>query len=143
MTSRSPKDVTTVIKGAKEVTVFEGFMDFLSFMVIHRNKTKVSTNFLDLNSVSLFEKARPFIEQDEAIHLYLDNDATGQNFRPYALSLSSKYQDESNLYHHHKDLNDWLMDSGNKQKKRLRFRLGYFLAACCCLDALLTLVYYG
>jgi Toprim-like len=64
------------------------------------------------------------MEQHEAINLHLDNDSAGQNFRQYALSLSSKYKDQSYLYLNHKDLNDWLMDSGNKQKKRSRLRPG-------------------
>ncbi len=70
--SSSPKDITTIIKGAKEATIFEGFFDFLSFLSIHKNQDKISTDFVVLNSLSFFEKARPFMEQHEAINLYLD-----------------------------------------------------------------------
>jgi hypothetical protein len=69
--SSSTKDVTTFHHGAKEVSVFEGLTDSLSFMVLHQIKRKTATNFLVLNSVSLFEKARPFMEQHKAVHLYL------------------------------------------------------------------------
>lgn len=55
--------------------------------------------------------------QHETIRLYLDRDATGQNCSRYALSLSDKYRDESSLYQHHKDLNDWVMNFGKSQKK--------------------------
>ena len=86
--SSSPKDITTFNNGAKEVTVFEGFFDFLSFMAIHKNQPQIPTDFVILNSVSFFEKARPFMEEHECIKLYLDRDKTGQNYSRYALSLA-------------------------------------------------------
>ena len=115
----SPKDITTIKNKAKEAIVFEGFFDFLSFMTIHKNQASIKNDFVILNSVSLFEKARPFMEQHESIRLYLDRDTTGQNYSHYALSLSDKYRDESNLYEHHKDFNDWVMNFGKLQKKNL------------------------
>ena len=118
-TSSSPKDITTFNNDAKEAAVFEGFTDFLSFLTIHQNQEQTSFDFVVLNSVSFFEKARPFMEQHQAIRLYLDRDATGQNYSRYALSLSNKYKDESHLYQHHKDLNDWLVHFGKAQKKNL------------------------
>ncbi len=117
--SSSPKDITTFNNGAKEASVFEGFTDFLSFMAIHKNQPQISSDFVILNSVSFFEKARSFMEEHECIRLYLDRDATGQNCSRYALSLSNKYKDESCLYQHHNDLNDWLVDFGKAQKKNL------------------------
>ncbi len=63
------------------------------------------------------------MEAHEAVNLYFDRDTTGQNYSRYALSLSDKYKDESHLYQHHKDLNDWLVNSGKAQKKNLRPRL--------------------
>ena len=104
--SSSPKDSTTFENGTQEIAVFEGFFDFLSFLSITQGEPKLRSNFLVLNSVSFFEKARPFMEQHQAIHLYLDRDKTGQNCTRYALSLNPKYKDRSSLYHHHKDLND-------------------------------------
>ena len=118
-TSSSPKDITTIKNKAKEAVVFEGFFDFLSFIAIHKNQPATESNFVILNSVSFFEKARPFMEQHEIIRLYLDRDTTGQNYSHYALSLSSKYKDESKLYEHHKDFNDWMMNIGKSQKKNL------------------------
>lgn len=116
--SSSPKDITTFENAAKEAAVFEGFTDFLSFMAIHQNQQKVVSDFVILNSVSFFEKARQFMEEHEAIKLYLDQDSTGQNYSQYALSLSNKYKDESHLYKLHKDLNEWLVNFGKSQKKK-------------------------
>jgi len=110
--SSSPKGVTTFDNGANEVLVFEGFTDFLSFKAVHQNETEDRFNFLVLNSVSFFESARPFMEKHDSIKFYLDTDITGQNCSRYALSLSSKYSDESSLYKNHKDFNDWIMHFG-------------------------------
>jgi DNA primase len=121
--SSSPKDITTFNKGAKDATVFEGFTDFLSFMAIQKNQPQIRSDFVILNSVSLFEKARPFMEEHECIRLFLDRDTTGQNYSRYASSLSNKYIDESCLYKRHKDLNDWLVNFGKAQKKSLGDKL--------------------
>ncbi len=113
----APKDITTIANGSKNVTVFEGFFDFLSFIVMNKNERPSATDFVVLNSVSFFEKARAFMEQHNTINLYLDRDTTGQNYTRYALSLSSKYKDESHMYKHYKDLNDWAMNMGKGQRK--------------------------
>jgi DNA primase len=117
--SSSPKDIKTFSFGANEAVVFEGFFDFLSFIVMQRNLPQIKADFVVLNSVSFFEKARSFMEQHENIRLYLDRDKTGQNYSRYALSLSNKYKDESELYKNHKDLNDWMMNIGKVQKRSL------------------------
>jgi len=119
----SPKDITTIKNKGKEAIVFEGFFDFLSFMTIHKNQAVNKSNFVILNSVSFFKKARPFMEQHEIIRLYLDRDSTGQNYSRYALSLSNKYKDESKLYEHYKDFNDWMMNIGKSRKKNLDQKL--------------------
>ena len=81
-------------------------------MAIAQNVEQIQSNFLVLNSVSFFEKARPFLEEHETINLYLDRDKTGQNCTRYALSLNKNYKDKSSLYKNHKDLNDWMMNIG-------------------------------
>jgi len=121
--SSSPKDITTIKNKAEEAIVFEGFIDFLSFMAIHNNQPASESDFVILNTVSFFERARPFMEQHASIRLYLDRDTTGQNYSHYALSLSDKYRDESSLYEHHKDFNDWVMNIGKSQKKKVNKKL--------------------
>lgn len=121
--SSSPKNITTFNNGANEVAIFEGFMDFLSFKSIHQKEPEDRFDFVVLNSLSFFERARPFMEQHQSIRLYLDTDIAGQNYSRYALSLSKKYRDESHLYKHYKDLNDWLVNIGKAQKKSLGHKL--------------------
>ena len=110
--SCTPKDITTIDNGADHITVFEGFFDFLSFMTIALNAPASQSNFMVLNSVTFFEKARPFMEKHACINLYLDRDKTGQSCTQHALSLSKKYRDKSSLYKGYKDLNDWIMNIG-------------------------------
>jgi DNA primase len=63
------------------------------------------------------------MEQHQLIRLYLDRDAAGQKYSKRALSMSNKYTDESSLYKNHKDLNDFMVNSGKLQKKYSRQRL--------------------
>lgn len=115
--SSSPKDITTIRNNSREAFVFEGFSDFLSFKAIYKNQPVDKSDFVILNSVSLFEKARPFMEQHVGIRLYLDRDATGEKCTRHALSLDKRYVDDSCLYQHHKDLNDWIVNFGRSRKK--------------------------
>jgi hypothetical protein len=121
--SSSPKDITTFRNGKDEASVFEGFIDFLSFITIHKNIPENNQDFVVLNSVSFFEKARPFMEQHWAVRLYLDRDTTGQRITRRALSMNERYIDESKLYKNHKDLNDWLVNFNKPRKKYLRQKL--------------------
>lgn len=110
----SPKDFTFLNAQKWEaVAVFEGFTDFLSLMASGKHMLPELTNFLVLNSLSFFEKARPAMEQHERIYLLLDNDAAGKNCTKRALCLSYKYNDFSYKYGQDKDINEWLM----KEKK--------------------------
>lgn len=111
-TSSAPKDITTIENGARYVNVFEGFFDFLSFKSVTLNQQQEKCSFLVLNSLSFFEKARPFMEKHECINLYLDRDKAGQNCTKYALLIGKKYQDKSALYNHYKDFNDWIVNIG-------------------------------
>lgn len=115
----SPKSITTFKNGCHEVSVFEGFFDFLSYQVYAAKQSLNTTDFIVLNSLSFFEKSRPVMESYNQVKLYLDNDEAGQNCSRYALSLSNKYKDESRFYKNYKDLNDWLVKHDLKQQKRI------------------------
>lgn len=110
--SSAPKGITTFRKGAAKVAAFEGFFDFLSFLFLFQNQEPINWDFCILNSLSFLEKARPFLEEHESIHLYFDNDEAGQNCSHYALQLDKKYMDESSLYNNYKDLNEWIVTMG-------------------------------
>ena len=112
----SPKGITIFDNGADEVIVFEGFMDFLSFRAVHKSDPEDRFDVVVLNSVSFFETARPFMEKHKLVRLYLDRDTTGQNCSRHALSLGTRYKDESNLYQNYKDFNDWIMHFGRPER---------------------------
>ncbi|MCV9926623.1 toprim domain-containing protein [Flavobacterium sp. LS1R49] len=121
--SSSPKDITTINNGSEQALVFEGFIDFLSYKTTTKNLPENAQDFVVLNSVSFFERARPFMEYHKHIRLYLDRDLTGITCTERALSLSSKYKDESMLYKNHNDFNDWIMNPAKAPKKSLGRRL--------------------
>jgi len=112
--SSSPKGITTIQNEGKSVAVFEGFFDFLSWSVINQYGANEQMDLCILNSLSFFESARPFLENHDRIHLFLDNDPAGQNCSRYALTLSKRYVDESRLYKNYKDLNEWHVRLGKK-----------------------------
>jgi len=129
--SSSPKDVTMIESGSKNITVFEGFTDFLSYHVLYQNQKLCltnqhvqQTNFLVLNSLSFFGKSRSIMEKNDSVHLYLDRDNAGSKCTQNALGWNKKYIDQSHLYKNYKDLNEFLIQEskGQKQSRRLRIR---------------------
>ncbi|HEY8690683.1 MAG TPA: toprim domain-containing protein [Chitinophagaceae bacterium] len=111
--SSSPKDITLLTaNSSKEILVFEGFFNFLSWQTIQQKNIllpNLQPNLLVLNSLSFFEKAKEIIDKYSSIHLYLDRDNSGMKITKEALSISNKYIDESYKYKNHKDLNEFLM----------------------------------
>lgn len=106
--SSAPKYVTYLDNNAENITVFEGFFDFLSYQTLLNNQEQGLTNFLILNSLSFFERSQLLMEKSRCVHLYLDNDTAGKACVVAALKRSRQYQDESHLYKDFKDLNDFL-----------------------------------
>jgi hypothetical protein len=119
--SSSPKEVTTIDNGASDLAVFEGFFNFLSYRAMIAKQEVPAINYLILNSTSFFDKNLPRMQAHERIHLYLDNDKTGQKCTLKALALDSqKFNDERGLYQNYGDLNDWLQHIGQSPKQRLQ-----------------------
>ncbi|OJU22808.1 MAG: hypothetical protein BGN92_02815 [Sphingobacteriales bacterium 41-5] len=101
-----PKDFTFIDKQRTELAVVEGFFDFLTLRTNWSLLTK-STNYLILNSLALFEKAMPLMKQHEKVYLLLDHDEPGTSATSMAIKMSRKFEDMSDLYQGHKDLNEW------------------------------------
>ncbi|MCW3081707.1 toprim domain-containing protein [Segetibacter sp.] len=120
--SASPKDVTIINNNSENISVFEGMFSFLSFQTLHQNNSIALTNFLVLNSLSFLEKSRQVMEQHQQIKLYLDRDSAGLKHLQNALTWSKKYVDQSRLYQHHKDLNDYLIHRGEQHKQSQRLQ---------------------
>jgi len=119
--SSTPKDLTFINNGANKLVVFEGFFDYLSFLTIHHKQQQDALNFMVLNSTAFFEKALEKMAIHHRIHLYLDNDTTGQKCVDKVLPIDAKkFIDERQLYKGYNDLNEWLQKIGLAQKKSLR-----------------------
>ena len=123
--SSSPKEVTLFGKDlSKEILVFEGFMDFLSYKTINQPRLillpKQQLNFLILNSIGFLKKMKPMLENYPSIHLYLDRDKKGLELTKEVLSISRKYRDESLTYKNHKDLNEFLMNAYHALNQSLK-----------------------
>lgn len=116
--SSSPKGITFLDNGSGELKVFEGFVNFLSFLAtdISNNNRKL-TNFLVLNSLVFFSKSRELMEGHRYVHLYLDRDNSGIRSTLLAQGWNrEKYIDHSSLYKGHKDVNEWLRGRSFKMK---------------------------
>lgn len=118
--SSSPKYVSYIDNKSNNLSVFEGFFDFLSYQSMHLNQPLPLTNFLVLNSLSFFEKSLLLMEKHDKVYLYLDNDEAGRKCTAMVQKRSLKFQDESHFYKGCKDLNEWLMNANNNQKEEQR-----------------------
>jgi hypothetical protein len=122
-----PKDITQ-IKQKEQMSscyVFEGFMDYLSFLIL-RNKHNPdipgtnNQNYIILNSTSNVAKALDRLEGYENIHCFLDNDLGGQQaFLKIRQKFEFHVQDASKHYAGYKDLNDYLCGRQSKPLKSI------------------------
>ena len=139
----APKDITHIRpKGEAKGTcfVFEGFMDFLSFLTIRKHNSPqypdlAAQDYIILNSVSNLSKAMYKLADYERIHCFLDNDKAGMDaYGKLQKEFSYRVRDASVHYSEYKDLNDYLcrkkqektnkVDEAIKEKvKRKGFRL--------------------
>lgn len=117
--SSTPKNITTIRNGSDAVMVFEGFIDFLSYLSLKQNLSP-SIDTAVLNSVTNLSKAVPFLQSHKTIYAFLDNDDAG---RKTLASLgehlpSSEVVDKSAFYRNYKDLNDYLTARHKEEQHR-------------------------
>ena len=109
----APKDISHFYaeEPKKVCFVFEGFMDFLSFMTLRRkeNDGLKRQDYLVLNSVSNIQKALERLSQYDSVRCFLDNDEAGRNaYLQLSKELGKPVTDASTLYNGFKDLNEYL-----------------------------------
>ena len=92
------------------VMVFEGFIDFLSYLSLANNIHPVSDTVV-LNSVVNLSKAVPFLNRHPIIHVFFDNDEAGHKTISDLIRLCPRSEviDQSHFYRGHKDVNDYLI----------------------------------
>lgn len=98
----------------EHVCIFEGFMDFLSYMTLQKKGDyhiclNTQVDYIVMNSVSNLKKCLVVLEQYDYIHCYLDNDLAGQKtVETIAGIYGNRVTDHSESYYNYKDLNDYL-----------------------------------
>lgn len=108
--SISPKGITTYTTGSDSVLVFEGFMDFLSYLSLEQ-LIDPACDVVILNSVANLKKALPFLQMHGIIYTYLDNDEAGKRATEEISRLlpDTLRIDCSGRYADYKDLNEYLV----------------------------------
>ena len=108
----SPKGITTIRNGNEACYVFEGFMDYLSYLTIQKTEQK-KFDVVVLNSVANLQKAMDILKSHKTIYTCLDNDEAGRKTTELIQSVHSTVYNRSTQYNEYKDLNDYLC--GKKQ----------------------------
>lgn len=113
----APKDISHVRQQGEpreKCLVFEGMMDYLSFLTLRMKNCPTMPNldgqdYIILNSVSNVSKAIDALHGYERIHCLLDNDEAGRNaYLELAREFCGHIRDFTDNYNGHKDLNDYL-----------------------------------
>ena len=107
--SVSPKDITTFTAPTDDCMVFEGFMDYLSYLTI-QNRLQPQVDTLVLNSAAHLDRAMEFLKRHGLVHACLDNDSTGRRVLSEIVAAHGHVADLSVFYENHKDLNEFLCD---------------------------------
>lgn len=89
--------------------IFEGFTDFLSYLILKKNRVPEHDTIV-LNSVSNLAKAKTTLMKYGTIRAFLDNDEGGKQAVQNLCSFCNDVQDQSAHYANHKDLNDYLCE---------------------------------
>jgi hypothetical protein len=123
----SPKSITCVKNGNDTCCVFEGFMDYLSYLTLkdkhHSEQSNImkERDYVILNSVTNLSKALDVISDYNTRYCFLDNDKAGKQAW---ISISSRCglgtSDQSIHYHEYKDLNDYLCGKKLLPEKQVR-----------------------
>ena len=103
----APKDITPIFEDMEQpVCLFEGFMDFLSFLSM---KGEISNQCLVMNSVSNVARSIHYLNERNitSIRVFLDNDDAGQRAVQELINAGFKVEDMAVYYRDFKDLNEY------------------------------------
>jgi hypothetical protein len=104
----APQTCTTMRNGNDVCMVFEGFMDFLSYLTLKQHPTPTIDTVV-LNSVNNLGKALEFLQSHRTVHTFLDNDEGGQKaVADIQRLVAGEVINQSGFYKNHKDLNAYL-----------------------------------
>ena len=114
----APKDITPIFTDrAEPVCIFEGFMDFLSFLSM---KEEITNHCLVMNSVSNVAKAIRYLNDRHLTHIrtFLDNDEAGRRAVQDFIKAGFHVEDMNIHFQDFKDLNEYHVSRVREQQKR-------------------------
>ncbi|WP_048799019.1 toprim domain-containing protein, partial [Segatella buccae] len=114
----APKDITPIFTDrAEPVCIFEGFMDFLSFLSM---KEEITNHCLVMNSVSNVARTIRYLNDRHLTHIraFLDNDEAGRRTVQDFIKAGFHVEDMNIHYKDFKDLNEYHVSSVREQQKR-------------------------
>lgn len=115
----APKDITPIFTDrADPVYIFEGFMDFLSFLSM---KEEFTNHCLVMNSVSNVARSIRYLNERQvfSIRTFFDNDEAGRRATADFVKAGFKVEDMSVHYRNFKDLNEYHIHRVREQQKSL------------------------
>ena len=115
----APKDITPIFEDrAQPVCLFEGFMDFLSFLSM---KGEISNQCLVMNSVSNVARSIHYLNKRNitSVRAFLDNDDAGRKAVQEFVNAGFKVEDMTVYYRDFKDLNEYHVSRVREPQKKL------------------------
>ena len=116
------KDITSLKNDSKDVRIFEGFFDFLSFKKVENYLEKQRSDYIILNSVFMINKIKNDLGNYQNIELYFDNDDAGTRAVEIIKTDLKNAEDCRILYSSFKDLNDWLIQNNPTEERQVKYR---------------------
>ncbi|CDT07415.1 DNA primase [Sphingobacterium sp. PM2-P1-29] len=107
--SSAPKFYTHIKNSFDTLCVFEGFMDFLSFItILQASAMPAHYDFLILNSLSFVTVSIEKMKSYPAVDLYLDNNQPGDKFTAEIKSVIPGAEDKRSFFKNYEDMNAFL-----------------------------------
>ena len=110
------KAISTFSFGGSNLKLFEGFMDFLSDVVMNGEP---KSNIIVLNSLALLPRITDKLSAYSKIECYLDNDTAGRKAFENLRAIFPQAVDCSMSYSSHKDLNEQLVSKLKIENKTI------------------------
>lgn len=117
------KSVTHIKNGGGKCVVFEGFMDYLTYICFkhcasHADEQLKIYDFLILNSTAMAKSAMPLLKEYGEVFLLLDNDASGRKATKEIMDARPTFCiDASDFYSGFNDMNEWYVKQVRQQEK--------------------------
>lgn len=113
------KDITTIKQNKNHCLLFEGFMDYLSFLTIQKQQN-APIDVIVLNSLSNLGKVKSTLTAYKGIFTFFDNDQAGRKAVQEIQSARNNVNDLSYFYSGCKDLNEYLCHKLKPQMRQVQ-----------------------